>query len=111
MINRLLHRLPVDLVGVQRAAAKQLEVMRYIRGKVRAHERALEAGAEPQDFIDAYLLEKRRVESLYPGGADRDHFFTGLPTLLPLFEKIYSIYNFIRLIWYTISSRMCDYVI
>ena len=75
MIYRLLHRLLVDLVGVQRAAAKQLEVMRYIRGKVRAHERA-----EPHDFIDAHLLEKRRLESLYPGGTDRDHFFTGSPT-------------------------------
>lgn len=68
-------------MGVQRAAAKQLEGMNYIRGKVRAHERALDAGtnppAPPRDFIDAYLSEKRRVEALFPDGADRTHFFTG----------------------------------
>ena len=104
-MHRLLHRLPVDLVGVQRAAAKQLEVMRYIRGKVRAHEHALEAGAEPHDFIDAYLLEKRRVEILNPGGADRDHFFTGSLALATTFLRydllMTLLIRLIRLVWAT----------
>lgn len=63
-------------MGLKRHIKYEKAIHDYIISKIRDHEKSMDID-NPRDYIDAFLIEKYRLENEITNGNKKEHYFTG----------------------------------